>query len=234
MRGCIGYAGQSIEYRALHSKRKTLAISVHPDGLVEVVAPNGTAQSTIEERLQRRAAWIVQQRRYFEQFQPRTPERRFVSGEAHLYLGRQYRLKIEKGALDEVRLKGGYFRVTASGPASTESIAGLMGGWYRSHANEKLFERFKTMTERYARVPLTPPTLAIRSMQRRWGSYSGNGRITLNIDLVRAPIACIDYVIVHELAHGRHPNHGRAFFDLLTQMMPDWEKRKATMERMLA
>jgi predicted metal-dependent hydrolase len=65
-------------------------------------------------------------------------------------------------------------------------------------------------------------------------SHSGKGRITLNRDLVRAPLPCIDYVIIHELAHSRHPNHGRAFFDLLSQMMPDWEKRKLALGRMLA
>ena len=71
-------------------------------------------------------------------------------------------------------------------------------------------------------------------MQRRWGSYSKNGRVTLNIDLVRAPLPCIDYVIVHELAHALHPNHGRSFYDLLSQMMPDWERRKLALEKILA
>jgi hypothetical protein len=80
----------------------------------------------------------------------------------------------------------------------------------------------------------TPVAASIRSLQRRWGSHSGKGRITLNCDLIRAPLPCIDYVIVHELAHGRHPNHGRAFYDLLGQRMPDWEKRKIALERMLA
>ncbi|MGY3451946.1 M48 metallopeptidase family protein [Bradyrhizobium sp. USDA 4353] len=52
--------------------------------------------------------------------------------------------------------------------------------------------------------------------------------------LVDSRLPCIDYVIVHELAHSRYPNHGRAFFDLLSQMMPDWERRKLALERMLA
>jgi hypothetical protein len=109
-----------------------------------------------------------------------------------------------------------------------------LADWYRAHAETKLTERFDAITTRFARIVPAKPTLAIRAMQRRWGSYSGKGRITLNIDLVRAPLPCIDYVIVHELAHGRHPNHGRAFFDLLSQMMPDWERRKHALERLLA
>jgi predicted metal-dependent hydrolase len=62
-------------------------------------------------------------------------------------------------------------------------------------------------------------------MKRRWGSHSRARRITLNADLIRALLPCIDYVIIHELAHARHPIHGRAFFAVLALMMPDWERR---------
>jgi predicted metal-dependent hydrolase len=234
MRGSIAYAGQSIDYRARHSARKTLAISVDPDGAVEVVAPTGTGQHIIEQRLLRRAGWVLQQRRYFEQFHPRTPERRYVSGETHLYLGRQYRLKIEGGDENSVRLKGGYFWVTITGGAAPERVRSLLVEWYREHAENKLADRFEAIVARYSRIVPGTPSLAIRPMQRRWGSFSGRGRITLNVDLIRAPLPCIDYVIVHELAHSRHPNHSRAFFDLLSLMMPDWEKRKLALERMLA
>lgn len=234
MHGSIAYGGQRVDYRARLSARKTLEISVHPDGTVEVVAPSGTAQGVIEQRLLRRAGWVLQQRRYFEQFLPRTPERRYVGGETHLYLGRQYRLRIERGKQDCVRLQGGHFRITVMDETSPEHVRILLAGWYREHAERKMKERFTAIIERFTRKLAQKPNLAIRPMRRRWGSFSAKGRITLNCDLIRAPLPCIDYVIVHELAHGRHPNHGRAFFDLLSEMMPDWEKRKLALERMLA
>lgn len=234
MQGIITYSGKQISYSARYTARKTLAISVNPDGTCEVVAPAGTTQAVIEHRLQRRAAWVLQQQRFFDQFRPRTLQRRFVSGETHLYLGRQYRLKIEDGEQTAVRLKGGYFWITVTGQPSAALPADLLTDWYRAHANVKLTERFEAITSRFARIVPVQPHVTIRAMQRRWGSYSAKGRITLNVDLVRAPLPCIDYVIVHELAHGRHPNHGRAFFDLLSQMMPDWERRKVQLEQLLA
>ena len=234
MQGTIDYAGTLIDYRARYTARKTLAISVHPDGNVEVVAPEGTSKAAIEERLRRRASWVLQQQRYFEHFQPRTPKRRFIAGETHLYLGRQYRLKVLEADEDCVRLKGGYFLVSVDGRATTEHVASLLAQWYRAHASSKLSQRFEIVTTRFGRVLPIRPSLSIRPMKRRWGSYSGRGRITLNPDLVRAPMPCIDYVIGHELAHARHPNHGHSFFDLLSQMMPDWEQRKSALERMLA
>lgn len=234
MRGSIAYAGQKVNYRAHLSARKTLAISVCPDGTVEVVAPVGTDKRVIEQRLLRRAGWVLRQRRYFEQFLPRTPERRYVGGETHLYLGRQYRLKVEGGDEDRVRLTSGYFRITVVGKPSPERVRVLLAGWYRERAESKMKERFEAVRTRFSQTSSHTPGLTIRPMRRRWGSYSGKGRITLNCDLIRAPLPCIDYVIVHELAHSRHPNHGRAFFDLLSRMIPDWERRKLVLERMLA
>lgn len=234
MRGTIDYAGHSIDYWFRYSGRTTLAISVLPDGAVEVVAPEGTAKQDIERRLLRRAAWVMKQRRYFEQFRPRTPERRFVGGETHLYLGRQYRLKVESGDQDRVCLKGGFFWVSVKGSPSPDRVRRLMADWYREHADAKLTERYSIVAKRFSRLLPRIPTVAIAAMKRRWGSYSASGRITLNVDLIRAGLPCIDYVIAHELAHARHPHHKRAFFELLEQMLPDWKDRKQKLERALA
>ncbi|WP_442756050.1 M48 family metallopeptidase [Methylocystis sp. JAN1] len=234
MRGSVNYAGQIINYRARHSARKTLAISVHPDGAVEVVAPEGFGQQLIEQRLLRRAGWVLKQQRYFDQFRPRTPERRFIAGETHLYLGRQYRLKIEEGDGDRVRLNRGFFQVSVSGPPTSNRVRNLMTEWYREHARDKLTERYRAASERYGRELPRIPALSVAPMKQRWGSYSAKGRVTLNVDLIRAPIPCIDYVVLHELVHTRHPEHGRAFFNLLEQMMPDWRERKENLERVLA
>ena len=70
-------------------------------------------------------------------------------------------------------------------------------------------------------------------MKRRWGSCGKNGTILLNTELVRAPVHCIDYVIVHELCHLRFPHHSQGFYRLLALLMPDWERRKARLEQVL-
>jgi glyoxylate carboligase len=82
-----------------------------------------------------------------------------------------------------------------TGPGSTHLVAGLYEA-SRDHA----------------------PVLVMRSMSRRWGSYNGLGRVLLNPDLIRAPTACIDYVITHELVHILHPNHGQKFYELLESL----------------
>ena len=90
----IEYGQQVIEFSIVRRERKTLEIAVEPDMSVVVAAPLDAPIAAIETKVRRRAAWISRQRRFFAQFLPRTPQRVFISGETHLYLGRQYRLKV--------------------------------------------------------------------------------------------------------------------------------------------
>ena len=155
-------------------------------------------------------------------------------GETHLFLGRQYRLKITKGDRKEVKLKGGCLVVTLDGRAYSRRVRELVRTWYQNRARALFLKRFEAIAPRFARLGcrISPPI--IRRMSRRWGSYSKSGKILLNPDLVQAPSACVDYVIVHELAHIVHPNHGSKFFELIETMMPDWKERKRRLERSMA
>ena len=228
------YAGHSLPYRARFSDRKTLSISVLPDGGVDVVAPVGTRREAIEAKLRKRGRSILTQQRYFHQFRPRTPPRQYVGGETHLYLGRQYRLKLSKGEAESVKLKGGYFFIEVTDLPHSEYVKSLLKNWYREKAAIKLHERYAAIAPKFERWIGDVPPLSLQQMKRRWGSYSRSGRITLNLDLIRAPSACIDYVVAHELAHVVHPNHGKAFYELLDTVMADWELRKSRLERLMS
>src|SRR5260370_9105210 len=102
-----------IEFRVKRSQRKTLAITVQPTGVVVVTARERGAIETLECKMRKRRRWIQYQRRYFERFLPPTPPRRYVSGETHRYLGRQYRLKVSEHPPYGVKLSGHYLHVAA-------------------------------------------------------------------------------------------------------------------------
>ena len=229
----LAYAGESIPFHLQYSKRKSLEIAVHPDCSVVVKAPLGEDETLIEDFIYKRASWIKRQIRYFAQFAPRTPKRQFVGGESHLYLGKQYRLKIRPSATDEVLLKRGFFHIQAV-DHKPEHIAMLLEAWYWSKAEVYFAQLFEECWQLFQKKGVGKPALKIRKMKTLWGSFSVKRGITLNLELIKAPRECIEYVVIHELCHLFHLNHGPEFYNLLEQFLPDWTKRKHRLETVLA
>ncbi len=227
------YGGQAISCQVLYANRKTMEIAVHPDGQVVITAPLDVNLNTIKDRVRKRARWINHQIVYFQQFQPRTPPRRYIGGETHLYLGRQYRLKLLQGEREGVKLVRGYFYVTCRNRPEPQKVKQLLEYWYRAKARSKYTEVLESLLPAFHRLNCKTPVLQIRQMKTRWGSLSPSGALTLNRDLIRAPRECIEYVVTHELCHLKYKDHSAAFYKLLEQLLPDWEKRKHRLECML-
>ncbi|MDA0944863.1 MAG: SprT family zinc-dependent metalloprotease, partial [bacterium] len=196
---------------------------------VVVKAPITQSLESVEAKIRKRARWIRRQIKYFNQFDPRTPERLYVSGETHLYLGKKYRLKIQMSSKNSVVLKNGYFTIQAIQNDSDE-IKRLIEKWYKSRSKVVFSEIFESCWYAFKSKNITKPRLRIQKMDKRWGSLSPNGQLTLNLSLIRAPKDCIEYVVIHELCHLIEHNHGPEFYKLLDQTMPDWMKRKHKLE----
>lgn len=227
----LKYGAFSIPFNLTLKNCSKLRIDVYPDQRVEVVAPDCKDRSAILDRVERRARWIVKQWRYFEQFQPKLPCRRYVSGETHVYLGRQYRLKVRRSDLSEVKLVGRYFRISHPIPGDSAAIARLLAEWYINHARQLFAGRIEWwLAECRWLSGLDSPPLQVRRMQRRWGSCTKARSITLNVELAKVPLMCIDYVIVHELCHLKIHNHNAAFYRLLKRCLPDWQQRKQRLD----
>ena len=230
--GTLHYGRDSIRYEVLFlDSRRTLAIEVHPDSRVVVRAPADCPQPVIAERVRKRAGWICRQLAEFEQYRPRTPARQYVHGESHWYLGRQFRLKPQPGETGSVKLTRGQLLVSVPGEVEPDRVKALLHRWYLDRARVVFGEVLDTSLRHFKGVE--PPRLIVRAMQARWGSLSSAGTMTLNVNLVRAPRPCIEYVVVHELCHTLHRDHDQRFFRLLGQVMPDWEKRKRRLEAAL-
>ena len=228
----ISYGKTKIDYELRMMNRKSLEIAVHPDKSVIVKAPKTSALKAIEEKIKKRARWIKRQITYFNQFDPRTPDRKYVGGESHLYLGRKYRLKIEESDKDKVLLKNGYFCIDATSH-EPDHIQKIIDAWYRRRAKICLSKIFDDCWEGFKRSNLSKPNLKLQKMEKRWGSLSGKGQLTLNINLIQAPKECIEYVVIHEICHLIHHNHGTDFYKLLDRTLHDWMKRKHKLEMAL-
>lgn len=230
IKDCIEYGSVVMEYAVEYRCRKTLGICVHPDGSVEVKAPVEAPLEQIRKHVHRRASWICKQQRYFSSFGIYTPERKYVSGESHLYLGRQYMLRIIDSERNEVHYKGNIIEIECR---HRKDARALLLAWYRKRAEIKFEEYATPLIARFNRYQVKPSAIKLKDMATRWGSCTATGQILLNPRLVCAPRICIEYVIIHELCHLVHRNHTKDFYELLTQEMPDWKKWKMKLERLM-
>ena len=227
----IDFGSINIAFAISFSDRKSLGITVTPEMEVQVNAPANTEIRTIKEKVKRRAPWILKQQDYFLSFHPKAPKKKYVSGESHYYLGRQYLLKVVIEKKEEVRYKGRYIQVNAKRKSNVEP---LLEQWYRERAKLKFAEIAEPIIDRFKRHGVEPSQLILHEMKTRWGSCTPKGKIILNPELIKAPKPCIEYVIVHELCHLIHHDHTQKFFELQRKEMPDWEKWKEKLENLLA
>lgn len=230
----VKYGTTIIRYSVSFSDRKTLAIEVHPDLSVRAVAPKGSSDKDIREKILKRAKWIRKHQRYFEEFLPGTPGREYVSGETHYYLGRRYVLRVRKSDEPSVRLRGSELVVLTNDPNDTSSLKLLLSGWYYNHAQARFQQSLTEALTKFKSYQLEMPSMIIRRMPKRWGSCTPGGKIILNPEIIKAPGRCIDYVVTHELCHLVYQNHGRAFKELQNKVMPGWEKWKLKLEKVLS
>jgi len=224
------YSGERIPVALEMGNRKRLTISVHPDKSVTAAAPADRSVADVIRHLERRKSWIVRQRRHFEKYQPLPLAKRYVSGETHLYLGRQYRLRIRQSRKPSVKLKGRFIQVRVQDPSNPRIVRKALDDWYRQHAADVFARHIAKCAQVLETRGVSEPRYKLRRMSRRWASCTASGIILINPDLVRVPVCCIDYVLVHELCHLIEPNHGPRFQRLLARCLPDWQARKARLD----
>jgi predicted metal-dependent hydrolase len=208
---------------------KTVAVGVDAVDGVRVRAPGDTSVARLDAIVHRKARWIIERLRRFDDLPPPPTPRGFVSGETFRYLGRQYRLKLERTRNPDahVRIAEGRLIVPVAfkggKPADTRR---RLVGWYRERAAVRVPERAAAWS---ARLGLHPSSVLIREPQKRWGSADARGNLRFNWRIVQTPTKLIDYVVAHELVHLQHPDHTRNFWATLGRAMPDYEDRRATL-----
>lgn len=217
--------------KRLQSTGKVL-IKVYPDCRVVASAPADAENEVVLLAVKKRGRWIYEKLRDFRKQMEFTTPRRYISGETHYYLGKQYLLKVNEAPDDiqGVKLLRGKLEVSVRAK-SADKVKKLLDDWYKARARETFTKRLDAMLEQALWVNERPP-LRLQTMQTQWGSCSPHGRITLNPHLVKAPRECIDYVILHELCHIAEHNHSERFYRLMNQVMPKWEKVKERLDGM--
>jgi len=200
----------------VRSMRRTAALHIVGNEL-HVRIPQRLGDERVAMILQQKRPWIRTRVAEWQPVPPRRP-RELVSGESFPYLGRNYRLKVLEGHRVGVCLSRGYLRATVrpgeQGAQRERRIRQYLEKWYRARALERLREK----TNRYARqMGVAPAGISVRKFKSRWGSCNKTGYLVFNWNIIKAPHAIANYVVIHELCHLVHPNHSKDFWRLVSR-----------------
>lgn len=226
------YGKHQYSYKLLRLNRKTLSLTVLPNLSIVVRCPLNAKQDRIEIFLKKKWLWLEEQIKYFKKYQSKKSSKEYVSGESFLYLGRQYKLDIKASSVDSVSLsKGVIVCNTTDSVKNNSSTKNQINKWYLEKAKLIFSERHDEVFKRFNYND--KPKLAIKKMDKRWGSFIRGKSIILNPLLIQTSKDCIDYVITHELCHVKYRNHTKAFYKLLRAKYPRWEVVKEKLENRL-
>lgn len=211
---------------------KNLHISVlPPDGKVRVSAPEHMTETAIRMAVASRFRWIRKQQQDFAT-QPRQSEREMVSGECHYLWGRKYRLfVIERQGRHEVKIAGNNkLQLYVQPGTSNENKELVLIDFYRHELKRQVA---KLLPEWQDRTDVSPTFWGIKKMKTFWGTCNTTTkRVWLNLELVKKPPECLEYILVHELVHLLERHHNERFRLHMDRLIPNWRERRDLLNKM--
>ncbi|NMB47970.1 M48 family metallopeptidase [Candidatus Kuenenbacteria bacterium] len=223
----------TVEALVVRKPIKNLHLSVlPPNGWVRISAPERMKDDAIRTLIALRLPWIKKQQAKFAG-QERQTKRDYVSGESHYLFGKRYRLElVYKNEVPTVILKGKNKLILQVRPKSPiAKRREVMLDWYRQELH-KVVDGLIVKWQK--KIGVQAKFWAIKRMKTRWGTCNHKrGRILINLELAKKPIACTEYVVVHELLHLIEKKHDDKFVALMTKYLPKWKSTKEELNRFI-
>jgi predicted metal-dependent hydrolase len=207
---------------AAPTDRKTLQITVDRDASLILRAPAAVSRERAEQFIESKRSWVYRKLAEKDALVGPTVTKQFVDGEGFAYLGRSHRLLLDDSE-DGVRLDRGRFRMSHN---TARRGAEAMRRWYTTTGQAWLQRRVRPWTQR---LTLANAEVAVLDLGHRWGSARSDRKVNIHWATLQLPPSIIDYVLAHELAHLREPQHNPDFWSLVAAVMPDFESRKETL-----
>jgi predicted metal-dependent hydrolase len=230
--GLVAKEERQIKYKIIYSGRRSLAISIGPAYGVIVRAPFRTSLKAIENLVGSKTGWINKHLESYRSSVNINNIKDYDDGAETLLYGRMHRIKITASDQNNVQLDGDdTIKVGLKNLSDKEIVGQMLEKWYKFIAEGLFRRRFNEILLKYKDFNFRPSGFSVKVLKRRWGSCSSKGMITVSSELVKLDDIYLEYVILHELCHLRHHNHGKEFYNLLTEVFPEWKKRRSELRR---
>ena len=225
--------GEKIVFFVQRKNIKNINLKVNLDRKVTMSIPMKMEIEIAKEFVKKKAEWIKKQQNYYELLAEQKENITFENGETVYLLGKQYKMKIIPSTKNTISVKGKYFEINIKENyiENKKYIRKVYDKWLKEYAEQilnNLIIRYQAILKKYN---IKIPKLEIRQMKTRWGScIPACNKVIFNLNLIKTPMCCIEYVVLHELSHFKYQNHSKKFYNFITIFMPDWKERKKILD----
>lgn len=224
---------QDLEIEVTKKNIKNINLSIHgPIGVVKLSAPLHIDDEVIRKFIISRVPWIKKQKLRFESKEV-IVDKVYISGELHPYFGQDYPLKViyQSSNRTKVEINNGVINIYVPEGSIVEKIEFVLQEWYR----KQLKEAISPVIEKYERIMgVNVESWGIKKMKTRWGTCNTKDkRVWINLELAKKSPQCLDYIVVHEMAHLIERGHGDRFKAIMDKYYPNWRIVKAELNGMI-
>lgn len=226
--------GEKIYFFVQRKRIKNLNLRVNVDKTVTLSIPMRLSIDVAKNFVKKKINWIKKQQNFYEKVLKEKESLKFESNEIMYLLGKKYKLEIIKDIKNDVNVKDEVIEICVKEKYidNAEYISRLYDKWLREYAMN-VFERIVTEYQNVlSDYGIKMPRVEVRKTRAIWGSCMPmKNKVTFNLNLIKTPIECIEYVVLHELAHFKFQNHSKDFYNFIAKFMPDWKERKKILDK---
>jgi predicted metal-dependent hydrolase len=213
-----------INYTVIYSRRRSITISISPHNGVVIRAPKGVSIEKIDKFVNEKSGWIKKHLNNYSGSVRINYGKKYTEGEHHFYMGKEQILKLTQSPKLFVREYDGTIEAGLPDPDDSRKVKAMLDKWYREKAILKFSLLLDRILLKYENYHFNPSEIVVRASKSRWGSCSSKGKISISSELIKLDEKFYEYIIIHELCHLKHPNHGSGFYKLLEELLPDYKE----------
>lgn len=223
------YHNKVFEYTLTRNSKRNVNFRIKPNGDICISIPKNVTKTELEKMILERAEWLIENQRKAKNKKQNMVNTDIKNGSKIYLNGQKYYIKISACETNSIHFRDNILilQIKEKYRNSQEYINTYFDKWLREtmyNLSDKLIDKYLPKLKKYH---LKKPELTIRTMTGRWGSCTpAKYKITINKNLINPPHRCLEYVVLHELAHLVEANHSKKFYAIIEEVMPDWKERR--------
>lgn len=213
---------------------KNLILRVKSSSEVVLTIPRRTTIEQGKDFVRKKVDWIKKQQNKYKSFESKKETTDFENGDIVYFLGNQYKLKVIPNEKNFIKLNNEYLElnIRKNYIENKTYISNTYDKLLREYAKKLFYELVIKYQSQMAKYRIKVPEIEIRKMKSRWGScFWTKNKIVLNLSLIKVPLPCTEYVVVHELSHFKFQNHSKNFYNFISLFIPDWNERRRILNK---